>query len=70
MEFIIDLIKQLQNTELCIDQAREKLILRCPEFNNKLALKLFDPPDTKEENMHQHNVKRAFRQVSIPIESH
>ena len=44
LEFIIDLVKQLNNSELAIEQSREKLVLRCKEFNNKVALKLFNPP--------------------------
>ena len=52
LEYIVDLVKQLQTSEVCIDQAREKLILRVPEFNNKVALKLFEPPDAKEDNMY------------------
>ena len=47
LEFIIDLVKQLNSVELAIEQSREKLVLRCKEFNNKVALKLFNPP--KEE---------------------
>ena len=46
------------------------MILRCPEFSNKIALKLFDPPESESENLHQHNVKKAFRQVNISLESH
>ena len=64
------MVKQLQSAELSIDQAREKLVLRCPEFSNKVAYKLFDPPDAEDENLYQHNVKKAFKQVSVKIESH
>ena len=70
LEFIIDLVKQLNNIELAIEQNREKLVLRCKEFNNKVALKLFNPPKEESENMYQANVKKAFRQVGIVLEPH
>ena len=68
-EFLIDLIKQLHNLETCIDKAREKLILRCPEFDNKKALKLFSPPDDPEENLHAFNIKKAFKRVNIALDT-
>ena len=68
LEFIIDLVKQLNNIELAIEQSREKLVLRCKEFNNKVALKLFNPPKEESENMYQANVKKAFKQVGIVLE--
>lgn len=45
-------------------------MLRCKEFNNKVALKLFNPPKEESENMYQANVKKAFRQVGIVLEPH
>ena len=67
---MIDLLKALQNTENQLDKAKEKLIMRCPEFNNKEALKMFDPPKEKDENMHFFNVKKAFKLVNLGIETY
>ena len=44
--------------------------MRCPEFNNTEALKLFEPSADKEENMHFFNVKRAFKKVGLNIETY
>jgi len=53
-----------------MEKAREKLIMRCPEFNNNEALKLFEPPEEKDENMHFFNVKKAFKKVNLGIETY
>ena len=43
--------------------------MRCPEFNNKEAMKLFEPPEDLEENLHFFNIKKAFRKVNLAIET-
>ena len=60
----------LQSVEAQLDKAREKLIMRCPEFNNKEAIRMFDPPEDKTENMHFFNVKKAFKLVTLGIETY
>ena len=59
-EFLIDQLKSLQSAEDQLEKAQEKLIMRCPEFNNKEALKLFDPPEDLSENLHFFNIKKAL----------
>lgn len=44
--------------------------MRCPEFNNNEAIKLFEPPEEKDENMHFFNVKKAFKKVNLGIETY
>lgn len=44
--------------------------MRCPEFNNHEAVKLFEPPSDKDENMHFFNVKKAFKKVNLAIETY
>ena len=44
--------------------------MRCPEFNQNEALKLFEPPEDKDENMHFFNVKKAFRKAGLNIETY
>ena len=56
--------------ECQLEKAKEKLILRCPEFNNREAMKLFEPPEDLEENMHFFNVKKAFKKVSLAVETY
>lgn len=70
LEFLIDQIKSLQSVEQQLEKAREKLILRCVEFNSNEAIKMFDPPEDKDENMHFFNVKKAFKKVNLGIETH
>ena len=70
LEYLIDMLKQLQSVEAQLDKAREKLIMRCPEFNNKEAIRMFDPPEDKTENMHFFNVKKAFKLVTLGIETY
>ena len=43
--------------------------MRCPEFNNKEALKLFDPPEDLSENLHFFNIKKAFKKVNLGIDT-
>ena len=43
--------------------------MRCPEFNFKEALKLFEPPEDMNENLHFFNVKKAFKKVNLGIET-
>lgn len=69
IEYLIDLIKSLQNIEGQLEKAKEKLIMRCPEFNNREALKLFEPPEDLDENLHFFNVKKAFRKVNLSVET-
>ena len=52
-----------------MEKARERLILRCPDFNGNEALKLFEPPEERDENMHFFNVKKAFKKVDLCIET-
>mmetsp|Transcript_9394 Transcript_9394/g.12788 ORF Transcript_9394/g.12788 Transcript_9394/m.12788 type:complete len:143 (-) Transcript_9394:510-938(-) len=44
--------------------------MRCPEFNHNEALKLFEPPEDKDENMHFFNVKKAFKKAGLNIETY
>ena len=44
--------------------------MRCPEFNNRQALKLFDPPQDLSENLHFFNIKKAFKKVNLGIETY
>jgi len=40
------LLKELFGQEEALEQAREKLVLRCNDFNTQAGLKLFEPtPD-------------------------
>ena len=64
------MLKSLQNTESQLEKTKEKLIMRCIEFNNKEAMKLFEPPEEKDENMHFFNVKKAFKKVKLSIETY
>ena len=43
--------------------------MRCPEFNFKEALKLFEPPEDLNENLHFFNIKKAFKKVNLAIET-
>lgn len=70
IEYLIDMIKSLQNVEIQLEKAREKLIMRCPEFNNKESMKLFEPPQDLEENLHFFNIKKAFKKVSLGVETY
>ena len=70
LEYLIDMLKSLQNTESQLEKTKEKLIMRCIEFNNKEAMKLFEPPEEKDENMHFFNVKKAFKKVKLSIETY
>ena len=69
LEYLIDMLKQLQSVELQLEKAREKLVMRCPEFNVKEALKLFEPPEDLNENLHFFNIKKAFKKVNLAIET-
>ena len=66
-EFLVDLLKELFDTENQLEKCKERLVLRCPDFNYNLALRMFEPSADDGVNLYVHNVKRAFKNAGIEI---
>lgn len=68
LEFLVDLLRQLIEAESYLEKCRERLILRCDDFNNNLVIKLFEPSAQDGVNLYVHNIKRAFKHVGIDLD--
>jgi hypothetical protein len=66
---LIDLLKGLADCESQLEKCKERLIFRCSEFNNNVAIRLFDPAVNEGDNFCFNNVKRAFKALNIEIDT-
>ena len=52
-----------------MEKCKERLILRCSEFNNNVVIKLFEPSVNDGGNLYLNNVKRAFKTAGIELDA-
>lgn len=67
MEALVELIKTLVESETQMDKCRERLVMRCPDFNNNIARELFGPSVSYHGNFTAVNVARAFKFVGLEL---
>lgn len=66
---MVDLLKSLADSEAQLEKCKERLIFRCSEFNNNVAVRLFDPSVNDGGNFYMNNVKRAFKAIGQEIDA-
>lgn len=66
---MVDLIKNLADCESQLEKCKERLIFRCNDFNNNVAVRLFDPSVNDGDNFCFNNVKRACKALNVDIDA-
>lgn len=63
-------MKKLFEIETQLEVAKEKLIMRCKEFNNRSVVLFFEAtPDDVTINLNVVNIKKVYQKVGISIDN-
>lgn len=65
VEHLIKQLKDLFKHEERLETAKEKLVLRCQDFNTHATLRLFDADLSKPVMLNLYNLTAAFNKVGL-----